>query len=178
MTLEEIYDQHADFVLRTLRRLGVPSTDLSDAAQEVFLTVHRSLGTFEGRCAVTTWLFTICRSTARDRRQRAHQRYEVGNDAALEAQADFSADTDAQAQRNQMAALLDALLAQLHEDQREVFVLFEVEGFTGEEVAQAVGAPLATVYSRLRLARQAFRDALSRRQTRDRFTQQRVGGAS
>ena len=48
MTLGEIYDQHADFVWRCLRRQGVEGDDAADAIQEVFLTVHRSLPTFQG----------------------------------------------------------------------------------------------------------------------------------
>src|SRR5437764_14163717 len=62
MTLEQIYDNEADFVWRMLRRLGVPERDLPDTLQEVFLAVHRNLPRFEWRCSLTTWLFTVCRS--------------------------------------------------------------------------------------------------------------------
>jgi RNA polymerase sigma-70 factor, ECF subfamily len=178
VTVEEIYKQHVDFVTRTLRRCGVDSSDLSDATQEVFLTVHRTLSDFEGRCSVTTWLFTICRSTARDRRERAYRRHEVRDDAAACSGFDNRADPDAQAQRNQMVRLLETLLAELVQEQREVFMLFEIEGFTGEEVAEAVGAPLGTVYSRLRLARQAFRAGIERYQKQNGLRQQRAGAGA
>src|SRR5579859_2411205 len=92
MTLEDIYAQYADFVFRTLRRLGVSDSDTGDAMQEVFLTVHRTLPAFEGRSSMKTWLFTICRSAARDRRRRAHQRYEVVDAALVEAEPDARGD--------------------------------------------------------------------------------------
>lgn len=84
MTLEEIYEEHADFVWRTLRRLGVPEGDAPDATQEVFLAVHRTLAQFEGRSSIATWLFTICRSVERDRRRRAHRRHEVADAASVD----------------------------------------------------------------------------------------------
>src|SRR5450631_4356797 len=71
MTLHEIYQRHADFVWRTLRRLGVREAEASDAVQDVFVVVHAKLGQFEGRSSMTTWLFTICRTVARERRRRA-----------------------------------------------------------------------------------------------------------
>ncbi len=169
MTLERIYEQHADFVFRNLRRLGVPPDDLADAMQEVFLTVHRALPQFEGRSSVATWLFTICRSVARDRRQRAHRRYEVADAARIELEPAVGADLAAAVEQREKLALLDQLLDTLDEEQRLVFVLFELESMTGSEIAQALAIPSGTVFSRLRLARAAFRAALDRhRAARDR----------
>jgi len=162
MTLERIYEQHADFVFRNLRRLGVPSADLADAMQEVFLTVHRALPEFEGRSSLATWLFTICRSVARDRRQRAHRRYEVADAARIEREPAPFADLAASVEQREKLALLEQLLETLDEEQRLVFVLFELESMTGNEIAQALDIPLGTVFSRLRLARAAFRAALAR----------------
>jgi RNA polymerase sigma-70 factor (ECF subfamily) len=77
MTVERIYELHADFVFRTLRALGVPGRDVGDAIQEVFLAVHRTLTGFEERCSMKTWLFTICRSVAGGPPRGAAQRYPV-----------------------------------------------------------------------------------------------------
>src|SRR5258706_8783901 len=109
MTLEEIYEQHADFVFRALRRLGVPDSDAGDAMQEVFLTVHRTLPGFEGRCSMKTWLFTICRSVARDRRRRAHLRHEVADAALVDAEPDARSDLAARLEHRQKLAELDAI---------------------------------------------------------------------
>src|SRR5262245_7643872 len=84
MTFEDVYEEHFEFVWRTLRRLGVPAADLADVAQEVFLVVHRRLADFEERSKVTTWLFRIATHAARDRRRRAHVRREVLEEAVLD----------------------------------------------------------------------------------------------
>jgi RNA polymerase sigma-70 factor (ECF subfamily) len=175
MTLERIYELHADFVFRSLRRLGVPERDSADAMQEVFLTVHRTLPGFEGRCSMMTWLFTICRSVARDRRRRAYQRYEVTNGALVEAEPDAS-DLSIHLEQRQELAELDAILETMEEEQKLVFVLFEIERMTGEEISLALGIPLGTAYSRLRLARAAFRAGVARRRAQERTPLLRVGG--
>ena len=174
MTVERIYENHADFVFRTLRALGVPACDVGDALQEVFLAVHRTLAGFEERCSMKTWLFTICRSVARDRRRRAHQRYEVVDGALVNEEPDEGADMLARIEHRQRVAELDAILATMEEDQRLVFVLFEIESMTGNEISDALGIPLGTTYSRLRLARVAFRAAVQRRRAKEHPRLQRV----
>ena len=64
LDLETVYDEHASFVWRTLRLLGVPPAGLEDAVQEVFLVVHRRLAGFEGRSSIRTWLYAIARRVA------------------------------------------------------------------------------------------------------------------
>ena len=61
-------------------------------------------------------------------------------------------------------------------EQRNVFILFEIERLTGEEIAEMLIIPLGTVYSRLQLARAAFRQALTRSEARERFVSARAGG--
>ncbi|HMJ51404.1 MAG TPA: sigma-70 family RNA polymerase sigma factor [Polyangiaceae bacterium] len=163
MTVERIYELYADFVFRTLRALGMPARDVADAMQEVFLAVHRTLPGFEARCSMKTWLFTICRSVARDRRRRAHERYEVIDAALVSQEPDERADMGARLEHRQRLAELDAILANMEEEQRLVFVLFEIESMTGSEISEALGIPLGTAYSRLRLARAVFRAAVARR---------------
>ncbi len=179
MTLEEVYREHFRFVWRVLRRLGVPESDVQDATQDVFLVVHRKLAEFEGRSQLRTWLFSICLGVARNRRRKPHHRYEVAGAMELDEHADASADQDAQAQRRQGLALLESLLEQIDLDQRVVFTLFELEGMTGEEMAEMLGIPLGTVYSRLRQGREAFRQAHTRARAAERFLElrpQRHGG--
>jgi len=157
MTLAEIYETHADFVWRCLRRQGVPPDDAADAIQEVFLAVHRTLANFEGRSSLPTWLFTICRSVARDRRQRAHRRHEVPAAERLGEDIDDRADAAARLEHNDRLSLLETILSTMDPDLRDVFVLYEIEDMTGEEIGQALSVPLGTVYSRLHAARAAFK---------------------
>jgi len=179
MTLEQIYEKHADFVWRCLRRQGVPPVDESDAIQEVFLTVHRTLDTFQGRSSLPTWLFTICRSVARDRRQRAYRRREVATVDLLGEDVDQRADAAARVEHNARLSRLESILAAMDPDLRELFVLYEIEDMTGEEISQALSLPLGTVYSRLQLARAAFKREVVRMETADETSLvARAGGRS
>jgi RNA polymerase sigma-70 factor, ECF subfamily len=178
MTLGEVYRDHFRFVWRALRRLGVPEADTQDAAQDVFVVVHRKLSDFEGRSQMTTWLFSICLHVARNRRRKAQLRLEVSDEAVLERQADPSPDGEDQLRRREGLALLDSILDEMDLDQRVVLSLFELEGMTGEEIASLLELPLGTVYSRLRLGREAFRQLLERAQARDRFSAARWSGGS
>jgi RNA polymerase sigma-70 factor (ECF subfamily) len=159
ISFKEVYDAHFHFVWRSLRRLRVPSANLNDAVQDVFVVVHRRLPEFEGRSEVSTWLFAICLRVARDHRRRAHIRREVLHDECFAFLVDPTGDTGAAAERNQELALFETVLAELGLEQRVVFILFELENLTGDQIAEALAIPLGTVYSRLRLARVAFKRA-------------------
>lgn len=164
MTLGEIYDQHADFVWRCLRRQGVTGEDAADAIQEVFLVVHRTLAKFEGRSSLRTWLFTICRSVVRDRRNRAYRRHEVASLDALGPEVEGRSDTAARLEHNNRLSLLESILATMDPGLREIFVLYEVEDLTGEEISQALSVPLGTVYARLQVARATFQREVAARE--------------
>jgi RNA polymerase sigma-70 factor, ECF subfamily len=159
MTFEETYRGHFAFVWRSLRRLGIREEDTADVAQEVFIVVHRKLPEFAGRSKLTTWLYGICFRVASERR-RAVPRPPLGEQEA----ASFigrQADPGAIAERNEGLAVLERVLDRLPDEQRAVFCLFELEGMTGEEIAEALEIPLGTAYSRLRLARAAFSAAIA-----------------
>ncbi len=159
MNFKEVYDAHFAFVWRSLRRLRIPEPSLKDAMQDVFLVVHRRLGEFEGRAKVSTWLFGICLRVAKDYRRRAHVRREVLDDVHISALVDQNSDTGAGAEQHESQAQFEAALEELDLDQRAVFILFELESMTGDEIAEALQIPLGTVYSRLRLGRAAFKKA-------------------
>jgi RNA polymerase sigma-70 factor (ECF subfamily) len=176
MIFREVYDEHFRFVWRSLRRLGVRECDVADAVQDVFVVVHRRLGEFEGRSKVTTWLYGICFRVAKDRRRLAHVRREVGDSSeTLADRSDERVDVAGEAERKEGLALLEAILDEMPLEQRAVFTLFELETMTGEAIAEMLGVPLGTVYSRLRIARDVFKRALGRLQARERFLA-RAGG--
>jgi RNA polymerase sigma-70 factor (ECF subfamily) len=153
--LRELFDHYAPYIFRSLRHLGVAEADVEDVCQEVFITVHRKLPEFEGRSAIKTWIYGICLRTASDYRRRAHVRRElpVGEATALEAAALDASPVESR-------QLVFSLLDQLDEEKRQVFVLYESEGFTMREVAEIVGCPLQTAYSRLYAARDQLRALL------------------
>jgi RNA polymerase sigma-70 factor (ECF subfamily) len=162
MTFDELYDRHFDFVWKSLRRLGVPVSDLPDVTQEVFVVVHRRLPEFEARAKLTTWLFRICLHAARDRARRAHVRREVADGKTTENLVAEGDNAERLLERRDDVALFESVLDGMTPDQRAVFVMFELSDMTGEEIATTIEIPLATVYSRLRLAREAFRRGATR----------------
>jgi RNA polymerase sigma-70 factor (ECF subfamily) len=151
LSLRDVFDDHAAYVLRSLRHLGVAESDIEDVGQEVFVTVHRRLSTFEGRSKLRTWLYGICLRVASDYRRRAHIRREKATaDPGRDLADAVERGPDAQAQaRSELRSLLD----ELDDDKRDVVVLYEIEGFSMKEVAEIVGCPLQTAYSRLHAAR-------------------------
>ncbi len=166
---EDVYDENVDFVWRVVARLGVRPESVPDVAQEVFVVVHRKLGEFEGLSSIRTWLFQIARRVVHDHRRTA-RRKEPPPDRANEpvdvetVQAGEEQAPDVSAARAEAVRLLHAILEDLDDEKREVFVLAELEQLPAPQIAEAVGINVNTVYSRLRLARGAFNQALARHQ--------------
>lgn len=154
----EVFREHGSFVLRTIRRMGVPPSDVEDVAQNVFLVVHRHLGSYEGRGSVKAWLFGIVRRAVADHRRARRRRPEIPTEepplGSVEPQSEAALD------RARERALLDRALSVLDDDKREVFVLFELEQMSMVDVAAAVGCPLQTAYSRLYAGRERVKEVV------------------
>lgn len=150
---------------RTLRYLGVAEADLMDAAQEVFLVVNRRHGEFEGRASLSTWIHEICVRVALSTRRRQRRRHEdvVAEPPDTTVDPDQDARIEEREQRNMLTDLLDSL----DEGQREIIVLHEIERLPMREVAEVVGCPLQTAYSRRNAALEKMRNRLVRRRNRD-----------
>lgn len=157
-SFEDIYRRHYAMVWRSARRLGVGDAELDDLVQEVFVVAHRRLPDFEGRSAISTWLFGITYRVVRDHRRSAAAR---ARREALATGGRPPTEPDQKLSRVQAASILDELLATLDDDQREVLVMAEIMHLTAPQIAELTGAKLNTVYSRLRLARRAFDTALA-----------------
>jgi RNA polymerase sigma-70 factor (ECF subfamily) len=160
---DDVYAAHVGFVWRVLRTFGVPEAQVEDAVQDVFVVVHRRLAEWQGRAAITTWLFAIARRVAGTYRRRAGKRIEALTTGMTEGVIDGlvddragAADPFAEMSRAQAAATVLSILEQLDEDKRIVFALVELEQLSVPEVARMLDLNLNTAYSRLRLARHAF----------------------
>jgi RNA polymerase sigma-70 factor, ECF subfamily len=168
---DALYDEQADFVFRSLQRLGVHAADVDDALQDVFVVAHQRLGSFEGRSSHKTWLFGIALHIAQRRRRTERRRpaqprgepIDPDSVAAIGDEGGYDA-----AVQTERIALLHALLDELDDEKRAVFVLAELEEMTAPDIADALGIKLNTVYSRLRLARAAFDQAFARAESRGR----------
>lgn len=155
-----VYAEHCDFVWRSLQHLGVRGADLEDLLQEVFVVVQRKLGGFDGQSRLTTWLFGICLRVVARHRRRAYFRFERPEEAPPEP-ADVHTPED-RASTRERSALLERVLGKLSLEHRAVFVLFEIEGHRAEEIADTLGVPVGTVYSRLFKARKVVAKSLAR----------------
>jgi RNA polymerase sigma-70 factor (ECF subfamily) len=157
--LTQIVKQYWDFTSRLLRHLGVSEADVEDGAQQVFLTLDQKLGdvlpgrerAFLAACAVHI--------AARVRRARARKR-EVGEESMLEL-VEIGADPERALEQQRRLERLERILGSMGEEHRAVFVLYEIEELTMAEVAEVLGIPPGTVASRLRRARELFREGLS-----------------
>jgi RNA polymerase sigma-70 factor, ECF subfamily len=161
---EDVYDEHFEFVWRSVRRLGVPEAAVDDAVQDVFVVVHRRGHEFEGRSSVRTWLFGIVVHVA-----RAYRRKRTPEPAADPDTLEDSArrGPQAQAEAREAMRLLYEVLDTLDDDKREVLVLIDIEEMTAPEAAEVLSLKLNTVYTRLRTARRDFDAEVARRAARD-----------
>ena len=167
-TFEAAYEEYFDFVWLSLRRLGVQSALLDDAAQDVFVVVHRRLHEFEYRSELKTWLFAIALRTARSYRR---QRQSVPADALEQLAGAGPTPHDALAQVEALR-IMDDVLAAMDDERRALFIMVELEQIAVPEAAQVLGLKLNTAYSRLRLAREDFNAMVKRHQARDQWRRQ------
>jgi RNA polymerase sigma-70 factor (ECF subfamily) len=165
---DSLYGEFFPFVWRMLWRLGVPPASVADAAQDVFVVVHRRLGDLRGAEVARSWVYGIVVRVARDYRRSVRRKGTLpGPDPEEVPDASMPA-ADEQLERREAAALLDQLLDSLDDDRREVLVLVELERMTVPEISQLLGANVNTVYTRVRAARRDFEQALARHRARER----------
>lgn len=144
-----IFSAEFEFVCRTLRRLGVREADLQDVAQELFVTVHGHLHEFQQGRPLRPWLVGFAVRFAANYRKLARNRYEeLESGSSLEQPSSPSHET-----RDLLYRALDTL----DFDRRTAIVMHDFEGLNANEIAEALGIPINTVYSRIRLGREAFR---------------------
>ena len=163
-----IYDQHFAFVWRLAAMSRIPEAHLDDVVQETFLVIHRKLPTFEGRSSLRTWIASITRTTAKEfSRRKRHQI--LGGAVDLETAASSALTPAEQLEAAAAAQLLDRFLDELPEEQREVFVLAEVEQMTANEIGAVLEMNPNTVRTRLRAARMGVQASLARHRAAERW---------
>jgi len=159
-TFEQIYAAWFHEVARWVRAFGGLEADVEDLTQEVFMVVRRKLDTFDGR-NLPGWLYRVAQRTVRDYRRRAwFRRIFAGKPAEAEAESPSgwmrAADPGEILEQREAEKTLGQILSQMSAVRRTAFILFEVEGYSGEEIAELEGIPLNTVWTRLHHARKDF----------------------
>jgi RNA polymerase sigma-70 factor (ECF subfamily) len=167
-----LMDRHARKLYNFLIRSSGRRDLAEDLLQEVFLRVVRRAETFKGQAKFTTWMYTIARNLIIDNARRERHRRTValdapafGDDAQGETRLDRTPDLgptpDRGAADARFTVRLQSALNELPEEQREVFLLREVEGLKFREIAEMLELPPNTIKSRMRYALEALRVALA-----------------
>ena len=168
LDLRAAFREHHDFVWRSLAHLGVMAEWIDDAVQDVFVIAHRRRDAFDGRAPVRHWLYGIARNISLKYRERSARAAARASDLAERPSFATSEPGEAELSRVEAASFVEHFLATLDPDQRAVFVLADIEGHSAAEIAALVGSNVNTVYSRLRLARRRFEQAVAARRQEER----------
>jgi RNA polymerase sigma-70 factor, ECF subfamily len=161
LDIDTLYAEHAGFIGRVLVRLVGDGAHVDDLLQETFIVAHRKRATFDGRSAVRTWLYAIAARLAM-RHRRGAARWLRALAGLTDEPERVSANPADELERARAAAAVRAVLDELPFKQREVVVLYELEGMDGADIAELVGVPVNTVWTRLHHGRKRF-EALMRK---------------
>jgi RNA polymerase sigma-70 factor, ECF subfamily len=159
-----LYRQEFAYAWRTLRRLGVHERDLPDLVHDFFIVVFRHLSDYDPARAVRPWLFGIAFRVVSDYRRSSR----FAREALAEAPdiADRALPADERVAEQQALEQVMRVLEALDLDRRAVLVMHDIEGLPVPEIAAALTIPVATAYSRLRLAREDVAAAIKRLRAR------------
>lgn len=156
----ELFSRHRGDVARLVQRLLGGHGDIDDTVQEVFLQVHRSLKDFRFGSRFSTWLYRVTVNVVLMQRRAARSRPKLVEAPEGLVPEDASLSPEEQTARRRRVTAFYRLLDRLSEKKRVAYVLHELEGMSPSEIAQAVGAPVLTVRTRLFYARRELAEML------------------
>lgn len=160
-----VFESELSFVWNTLRRFGVAERDLEDVAHDVFVVVNRRLAEYDPTRALRPWLFAIAVRQASDYRRLSRNRHEkLETDSTPADIADSSETAEEMLRRSEERNLARRALLAVPEERRTVIVLHDFEEVAMQDIAYALGIPVKTAYSRLRIGRTELIDAARREQ--------------
>ena len=162
--LDRIYERNLDDVDHWVRRLVGPREDVEDLVHDVFLVAVRRRGSFRGEASVKTWLFRIAHHVVRGRRRRERVRRWLFARHAEELPAERGAIVTPleEIEYRERTARLYAALDRMPDDYRTALILYEIEGLSGEHVAELLGVQLGTIWVRLHRGRARLLRELSK----------------
>ena len=162
MDFDAIYERWFDEVARWVRAMGGRDAERDDLVQDVFLIVHRRLPDFDGH-NVAGWLYQIARRKVRDHRRLLWVKEVFKRSVPVSERLCVRGSDPADSyEAREKSRALEQLLQQLGADQRAAFVLFEIEGHSGQEIARIQGVSVNTVWARIHKARKLLQTRLLR----------------
>ena len=160
-----VFESNFDYVWLSLRRLGVHERDLEDVAQDLFVRVHGRFDDYDPSRPIRPWLFAFAVRCASDWRRLARHRVEVLGAPSQGEPACGSPGAEAGMAHAEEVALVHQALEQVALERRAVVILYELDEVPMKEIAAALGIPLFTAYSRLRVGREELTAAIRRLQS-------------
>jgi RNA polymerase sigma-70 factor (ECF subfamily) len=160
-SFEAVYTECFHDVSRWARAMGGNEADLDDLAQDVFLIVRRKLPRFDGH-NLRGWLYRITQRTVRDHRRAAWFRSLLGPRASRDPERALLGVVEPgpgpaeRLEQREAERTLSIALSRMRDKHRAVFVLFEIEGYSGDEIAALEGVRVNTIWTRLHHARKDF----------------------
>jgi RNA polymerase sigma-70 factor, ECF subfamily len=169
LRFEEVYAEWMDEICRWVRAFGGLDADLDDLAQEVFIVVRRKLPEFDG-VNLAGWMYRITQRTVRDYRRRTWFRrfLFMRHSDPIEDQPSQLLTPAEWLERREAEHLLAEILKNMTERRRTAFILFEIEGYSGEEIAELENVSVNTVWTRLYHARKDFLSLIARAREKER----------
>ncbi|GBF33773.1 RNA polymerase sigma factor RpoE [Desulfocucumis palustris] len=160
---DELVKKYESKIYTVAYRFTSNHADANDLAQETFIRVYQSLGTFRGDSSFATWLYRIAANVCRDELRRQQRRKKVSLDEIMSHPggniylADEASSPEESLERNELQRAVQKCLNTLSEEQRLILVMREIQGLSYEEIAASLDCSLGTVKSRLSRSRQALK---------------------
>ncbi len=165
MDVERLYAQEVGSVFAFFARFGLSRSEAEDATHDTFVTAMSRAKSFDSSRAPKPWLLGIAFRVVADARRKGSAKREIAQPPPDNVAYEGEDAHERLAQRDRRA-LIDEALESLEPERRAVFVMHELEGLPAADIAQAMGTPVATTYSRLRVGREEFTAAVRRIQLR------------
>jgi len=160
--IEEILRRHQPRLRAVCRRILNNDADADDATQNALIAIVRSLSSFDGRSAFSTWAYRIATNAALDEARRRQRRPSIGREELDTTRiVDLSSDRVFASLDERDA--LEKALSTVPEDFRVAVVLRDVADLDYEQIAQVLGIPIGTVRSRIARGRAHLADVLRNR---------------
>ncbi len=178
--IEQLIAEHSGRIYRLAFGITRNHADAEEVTQDVFMTVLTKGGTFEGRSALSTWIYRVTSNAALNKRRGKWREMEISLEEQLPTfkddghrsgdptylAADWSVDPERAALQGETRRILELALDTLPPRYRAILVLRDVEELSNEQVAEVMGESVGSVKSRLHRARMALREQLTRQLAR------------
>jgi RNA polymerase sigma-70 factor (ECF subfamily) len=165
MNFKKVYHDHFNFVYRLVARMAGPSNpDIEDIVQDVFSVAYRKIDKFDGTSKPTTWLYGICWRVVSQywRKKKVESLFTNRKKKQKDHEESNSLTPEEALSQQQTSNMVYEVLNKLNFKKRQVLILYEIEEYSGAEIAEMVGCKEATVWTRLHKARKDFKQHWTR----------------